>query len=77
MLLYRHHYFQNGQGCVGFYRIGVRKKRVLKSKLAWQCRDIYGKQISSPAGLTVCSPNNWLRRILYFFGAKRWMIRSV
>lgn len=46
-------------------------------KLKWIASDIYGKPLYAPPGIIVFDPNNWLRRILYFFGAPRRWTRAI
>lgn len=45
--------------------------------LNWRTKDIYGRGLPEIKGIVVYSPNNWLRALLYKFGAPRRMIRSV
>lgn len=73
MQIYRECYIENGQMWVRYTRTPPRPAR----RLRWFTRDINGRPISAPLGIEVCSPNNWLRRILYFFGASRQLTRRV
>lgn len=43
----------------------------------WQSYDLNGNRLPAPKGLIICEPNNWLRRVLYFFGAPRRWTRKV
>lgn len=55
----------------------ISELRAKKPRLKWRSSDIHGARIPAPAGLTVCSPNNWLRRLLRTCGAPRSWLRIV
>lgn len=81
--MHRHQYIENGEMFVGFSNRRS-LKAILQSILwprrrrpMWQVRDLDGNVMHAPRGLTICSPNNWLRRICYAVNAPRWMRRKV
>lgn len=45
--------------------------------LHWKTKDLFGHGLPEIKGIVVCSPNNWMRAMLYKFGASRRMTRRV
>lgn len=83
--MHRQSYIQNGQMFVRFTR-RPNVRTILQALFyrprghlnpIWRAYDIYGKPMHAPHGLTICSPNTWLRRFLYAVGVPRRLTRKV